>query len=219
MASSQRDRDSAPRHGIPDNEHGHSHHQHQDLDHDSAWTDRTPSYSDIHETANGAAVHVSCPPPPALPPAVLHRGLPPPPPPAAAGQSRPAQTLTQTKPPHLLPLPAPVLTPSGLCARLELETDTVEIYDRSNDSFQYSLKGTIELEWMGQTELILKDARIDFMGYAVGEPFLCLDQTSFWPSLRDGTILHPPSMCPCALSLTDTFASCILSWTLHMLIG
>lgn len=163
MASLQRDRNNASRHDSPDNEH----HQHQDLDSDNAWADRTPSYTDIHETANGAAVHVSSPPPPAMPVAALqvHQGLPPPPP--ATGQSQPAQTLTQSKQPHLLPLPAPVSTPSGLCARLELETDTVEIYDRSNDSFQYSLKGTIELEWTSQTELILKDARIDFMGYAV----------------------------------------------------
>ncbi|GJJ72124.1 hypothetical protein EMPS_04481 [Entomortierella parvispora] len=156
MASSQRDHTDAPRHGLSDNEHDHSHHQEQDLANE--WTDRTPSYSDIHQPSNGTAAIV----PVAMPVAALHRGLLP----SAAGQGRPAQTLTQTRQPRLLPLPTPVSTPSGLSARLELETDTVEIYDRSNDGFQYSLKGTIELEWSGQTELILKDARMDFMGYA-----------------------------------------------------
>ncbi|KAF9159472.1 hypothetical protein DFQ26_006492 [Actinomortierella ambigua] len=57
-------------------------------------------------------------------------------------------------------------TPSGLRARLELESDTVEIYDRSNDSFQYSLKGDIELDWKTNAEILLKEARIDFVGYA-----------------------------------------------------
>ncbi|KAF8939153.1 hypothetical protein BGZ58_010503 [Dissophora ornata] len=57
-------------------------------------------------------------------------------------------------------------TPSGLTATLELESDTVEIYDRSNEAFQYSLKGSVELDWSKDSELLLKDARIDFMGYA-----------------------------------------------------
>ncbi|KAG0034947.1 hypothetical protein BGZ82_005460 [Podila clonocystis] len=57
-------------------------------------------------------------------------------------------------------------TTSGLQATLELDSDTIDIYDRSNDSFQYSLKGTVELNWTGDKELLLKEARIDFLGYA-----------------------------------------------------
>ncbi|KAG0310496.1 hypothetical protein BGZ99_000339, partial [Dissophora globulifera] len=57
-------------------------------------------------------------------------------------------------------------TPSGLTATLLLDNDTVEIYDRSTDAFQYSLKGSINLDWTNDSELLLRDARIDFMGYA-----------------------------------------------------
>ncbi|KAF9537053.1 hypothetical protein BGW38_010091, partial [Lunasporangiospora selenospora] len=32
-------------------------------------------------------------------------------------------------------VPATFITPSGLCASLELESDTIEIYDRSNEGF------------------------------------------------------------------------------------
>ncbi|KAG0202101.1 hypothetical protein BGX28_005283 [Mortierella sp. GBA30] len=67
---------------------------------------------------------------------------------------------------QLLNMPASYTTPSGLSATLELESDTVEIYDRSSDGFQYSLKGSVELDWTGEKEVVLKDARIDFMGYA-----------------------------------------------------
>ncbi|KAG0087000.1 hypothetical protein BGZ93_000849 [Podila epicladia] len=67
----------------------------------------------------------------------------------------------------LPPLPSPSSpTASGLQAALELDSDTIDIYDRSNDSFQYSLKGTVELNWTGDKELLLKEARIDFLGYA-----------------------------------------------------
>jgi hypothetical protein len=59
------------------------------------------------------------------------------------------------------------MTSSGLEAVLELESDTVEIYDRSGDGFQYSLKGSVELSWISDLELLLREARIDFMGYAV----------------------------------------------------
>ncbi|KAF9434359.1 hypothetical protein BGZ76_008152 [Entomortierella beljakovae] len=55
---------------------------------------------------------------------------------------------------------------AGLLTTLELESDTIEIYDRSNDGFQYSLKGSLEFDWSGNSELLLKDARIDFVGYA-----------------------------------------------------
>ncbi|KAF9141464.1 hypothetical protein BGX30_004761 [Mortierella sp. GBA39] len=65
-----------------------------------------------------------------------------------------------------LQAPTVYISPSGLHASLELESDTVEIYDRSNDGFQYSLKGSVDLEWIGDMELLLKDAQVDFMGYA-----------------------------------------------------
>ncbi|KAF9306669.1 hypothetical protein BGZ74_004367 [Mortierella antarctica] len=69
--------------------------------------------------------------------------------------------------PPLPPSPSPSSpTASGLQATLELDSDTIDIYDRSNDSFQYSLKGTVELNWTGDKELLLKEARIDFLGYA-----------------------------------------------------
>ncbi|KAI9241771.1 MAG: hypothetical protein BYD32DRAFT_405067 [Podila humilis] len=69
--------------------------------------------------------------------------------------------------PSLPSLPSPSSpTSSGLQATLELDSDTIDIYDRSNDSFQYSLKGTVELHWTGDKELLLKEARIDFLGYA-----------------------------------------------------
>ncbi|KAF9336015.1 hypothetical protein BG006_009990 [Podila minutissima] len=70
-------------------------------------------------------------------------------------------------PPSPSPSPSPSSpTASGLQATLELDSDTIDIYDRSNDSFQYSLKGTVELNWTGDKELLLKEARIDFLGYA-----------------------------------------------------
>ncbi|OAQ33099.1 hypothetical protein K457DRAFT_252123 [Linnemannia elongata AG-77] len=65
-----------------------------------------------------------------------------------------------------LQAPTVYISPSGLHATLELESDTVEIYDRSNDGFQYSLKGSVDLGWIGDMELLLKDAQVDFMGYA-----------------------------------------------------
>ncbi|KAF9933443.1 hypothetical protein FBU30_005477 [Linnemannia zychae] len=68
--------------------------------------------------------------------------------------------------PYLDSAPTIYISPSGLHATLELESDTVEIYDRSNDGFQYSLKGSIDLQWTGNMELLLKDTQIDFMGYA-----------------------------------------------------
>ncbi|KAI1315557.1 hypothetical protein EDD11_000630 [Mortierella claussenii] len=58
------------------------------------------------------------------------------------------------------------ITSWGLSAALELESDTVEIYDRSSDDLHYSLKGSIHLNWINDLEVLLKDARIDFMGYA-----------------------------------------------------
>ncbi|KAG0339886.1 hypothetical protein BG000_001160 [Podila horticola] len=76
------------------------------------------------------------------------------------------QRLREPLPP-LPPLPSPSSpTASELQATLELDSDTIDIYDRSNDSFQYSLKGTVELNWTGDKELLLKEARIDFLGYA-----------------------------------------------------
>ncbi|KAG0347399.1 hypothetical protein BG004_007830 [Podila humilis] len=83
-----------------------------------------------------------------------------------------------TPPPSAITSPVIAVTPqramqepppplaSGLLATLELDSDTIDIYDRSNDSFQYSLKGTVELHWTGDKELLLKEARIDFLGYA-----------------------------------------------------
>lgn len=76
-----------------------------------------------------------------------------------------SQPSSQTLIPFLQ-APTVYISPSGLHATLELESDTVEIYDRSNDGFQYSLKGSVDLAWIGDMELLLKDAQVDFMGYA-----------------------------------------------------
>lgn len=89
----------------------------------------------------------------------------------------PLQRLQEQLPPlpSLPSLPSPSSpTSSGLQATLELDSDTIDIYDRSNDSFQYSLKGTVELNWTGDKELLLKEARIDFLGYAVCPKHVCL---------------------------------------------
>ncbi|KAF9155096.1 hypothetical protein BG015_011064 [Linnemannia schmuckeri] len=76
-----------------------------------------------------------------------------------------SQTSSRAQSPFLH-APTVYISPSGLHATLDLESDTVEIYDRSNDGFQYSLKGSVDLEWIGNMELLLKDAQVDFMGYA-----------------------------------------------------
>ncbi|KAF8941706.1 hypothetical protein BGZ47_007267 [Haplosporangium gracile] len=76
-----------------------------------------------------------------------------------------SQSSSQAQSPFLH-APTVCTSPSGLHATLELESDTVEIYDRPNDGFQYSLKGSVDLEWIGNMELLLKDAQVDFMGYA-----------------------------------------------------
>jgi len=89
------------------------------------------------------------------------------------------QRLQEPLPPPLPSLPSPSSpTTSGLQATLELDSDTIDIYDRSNDSFQYSLKGTVELNWTGDKELLLKEARIDFLGYAVCPKHVCLFSSS-----------------------------------------
>ncbi|KAF9575454.1 hypothetical protein EC968_003059 [Mortierella alpina] len=138
----------------------------------NAATDRTPSYSELH--------HVSTPPQSSQPSPHLSIDADAEPP-YTAHTTLSSQDIVvvapqpdQAPPPmelerhqqQLLNLPASHTTLSGLTAALELESDTVEIYDRSSDGFQYSLKGSVELDWTTDKELVLKDARIDFMGYA-----------------------------------------------------
>ncbi|KAI7817137.1 hypothetical protein BC939DRAFT_466785 [Gamsiella multidivaricata] len=130
-------------------------HQRQDAA-EPAFVESTPSYSDIqhHLHDNGAAaghdqLHSD------HPPSRDHE------PPYSAFRFMSTQdvvAVSQQLYSHTTSL--------GLTATLELESDTVEIYDSSNDGFQYSLKGTVELDWIADSELLLKDARIDFMGYA-----------------------------------------------------
>ncbi|KAG0018531.1 hypothetical protein BGZ80_007058 [Entomortierella chlamydospora] len=121
-----------------------------------AFCERTPSYSDIHNHVNDSMTDTGL------------FGLRP--------QSRdleppysPFQRGTQDIDPRhqqSLNILSTYCSATGLKAMLELESDTIEIYDRSNDSFQYTLKGTVDLDWIGDSELLLRDARVDFMGYA-----------------------------------------------------
>ncbi|KAF9915238.1 hypothetical protein BX616_006601 [Lobosporangium transversale] len=138
--------------------------------------ERTPSYSDIHHITNTTfdpghgrpQIHDLEPPYSAVAQTTEdvitissqqpHFGYQPP-------QCRLFQNPHQL-PPVNLSVPDSYTTAWGLIAALELESDTIEIYDRSNDSFQYSLKGSISLDWVSESEILLKDARIDFMGYA-----------------------------------------------------
>ncbi|KAG0380107.1 hypothetical protein BGX24_010137 [Mortierella sp. AD032] len=146
--------------------------------------ERSPSYTDIHHMVNGdLPPHGPEEPPPTIqePPYSVYRAMsaqnvvvisP-----RSTGSPQRQQNLpqgerqerslpssqAQTPFPHT---PTIYISPSGLHATLELESDTVEIYDRSNDGFQYSLKGSVDLEWVGDMELLLKDAQVDFMGYA-----------------------------------------------------
>ena len=131
---------------------------------DAAELEQTPSYSDIHQHPNG-------PPSDVYPADPHHRGDIEPPYTVFRALA-PQDVFTvpqQSRPPpkHQHIQQSSHTTQSGLTATLELESDTVEIYDRSNDAFQYSLKGSVELHWSGDAELLLKDARVDFMGYAV----------------------------------------------------
>ncbi|KAF9131367.1 hypothetical protein BGW39_001875 [Mortierella sp. 14UC] len=150
--------------------------------------DRSPSYSDIHTIASGGPHSGEEPPPPTIqePPYSVYRALstqnvvvisP-----RSSGspqqqqenlpqghqqQQQQGRSLPSSQAQSPIPhTPAIYISPSGLHATLELEADTVEIYDRSNDGFQYSLKGSVDLEWIGDMELLLKDAQVDFMGYA-----------------------------------------------------
>ncbi|CAO3574278.1 unnamed protein product [Mortierella alpina] len=137
-----------------------------------AATDSTPSYSDLRPVSAALQSSQESPQVPVdtdiEPPYIAHRTF--------SSQDivvvspqpdqAPPPMLVQRHEQQLLNLPASHTTPSGLSAALELESDTVEIYDRSSDGFQYSLKGTVELDWSTDKELVLKDARIDFMGYA-----------------------------------------------------
>ncbi|KAF9203816.1 hypothetical protein BGZ49_006017 [Haplosporangium sp. Z 27] len=122
-----------------------------------AFCERTPSYSDIHNHINDSSAGTEF--------LELHPQNHDLEPPYSAFQDSRTQDIgPQNRQP--LSILSTYTTSAGLKATLELESDTVEIYDRSNDSFQYSLKGSIELDWTGDSELLLKDARIDFMGYA-----------------------------------------------------
>ncbi|KAF9104397.1 hypothetical protein BGX29_001924 [Mortierella sp. GBA35] len=131
--------------------------------------ERSPSYTDIHNMVSGGD-------PPSIqePPYSVYRAMstqdvvvisPRTGSPLPLQQQPPLATPSQTHAPFL-DAPTVYISPSGLHATLELESDTVEIYDRSNDGFQYSLKGSVDLEWIGNMELLLKDAQVDFMGYA-----------------------------------------------------
>ncbi|KAF8981310.1 hypothetical protein BGZ46_002985 [Entomortierella lignicola] len=122
-----------------------------------AFCERTPSYSDIHNHINDSSAGTEF--------LELHPQNHDLEPPYSAFQDSSTQDIgPQNRQP--LSILSTYTTTAGLKATLELESDAVEIYDRSNDSFQYSLKGSIELDWTGDSELLLKDARIDFMGYA-----------------------------------------------------
>ncbi|KAG9324870.1 hypothetical protein KVV02_003277 [Mortierella alpina] len=138
----------------------------------NAATDRTPSYSELHLISAALQSSQESPQAPidtdTEPPYTARRTIssqdivvvsPRP------DQAPPPMELERQQQ-QLLSAPASHTTPSGLTAALELESDTVEIYDRSSDGFQYSLKGSVELDWTTDMELVLKDARIDFMGYA-----------------------------------------------------
>ncbi|KAG0267227.1 hypothetical protein BGZ95_002890, partial [Linnemannia exigua] len=146
--------------------------------------ERSPSYTDIHHMANGGPPPLGAEetPPPTIqePPYSVYRAMStqnvviisPRSTGSPQQQNIPQGQLqerslpssqAQTPCPHT---PTIYISPSGLHATLELESDTVEIYDRSNDGFQYSLKGSVDLEWVGDMELLLKDAQVDFMGYA-----------------------------------------------------
>ncbi|KAG0234846.1 hypothetical protein BGW42_006123 [Actinomortierella wolfii] len=94
-------------------------------------------------------------------------------------------------------------TPSGLRARLELESDTVEIYDRSNDSFQYSLKGEIELDWKTNAEILLREARIDFMGFADSAVIRQEAAASNTGSINEASVYHTTDTIPTPLMLAQ----------------
>ncbi|KAG0261535.1 hypothetical protein BG011_000941 [Mortierella polycephala] len=96
-------------------------------------------------------------------------------------------------------------TPSGLKAALELESDTVEIYDRSNDGFQYSLKGSVEIDWIGDKEVVLKDARIDFVGYA-DTAVLRYEAGDPTPTATETPVHHIHDFIPTPLVLSSTIA-------------
>ncbi|KAF9289948.1 hypothetical protein BGZ68_008306 [Mortierella alpina] len=138
----------------------------------NATAERTPSYSDLHhvsvalqssQESSQAATDMDTEPPYTAQRTFSSQDM-------VVVSPQPDQALPpmelERQPQQLLNIPASHTTPSGLTAALELESDTVEIYDRSSDGFQYSLKGSVELDWTTDTELVLKDARIDFMGYA-----------------------------------------------------
>lgn len=156
---------------------------------DGELDERTPSYSDIHHMTNGGGGVTGDvdeePPTIQEPPFPVYRAMstqnvaiisP-----RSSGspqqqqqhvqqqrhqRQQNSQPSSQAQTPFLH-APTVYISPEGLHAALELESDTVEIYDRSSDGFQYSLKGSVDLEWIGNTELLLKDAQVDFMGYAV----------------------------------------------------
>ncbi|KAG0315561.1 hypothetical protein BGZ97_008097, partial [Linnemannia gamsii] len=149
---------------------------------DAELDERSPSYSDIHHMTNGGGGGVTGDvdeEPPAIqePPYSVYRAMstqnvvvisP-----RSSGspqqqhvpqglqrhqRQQDSQPSSQAQTPFLH-APTVYISPSGLHATLELESDTVEIYDRSNDGFQYSLKGSVDLEWIGNMELLLRDAQ------------------------------------------------------------
>ncbi|KAF9356457.1 hypothetical protein BGX26_005231 [Mortierella sp. AD094] len=122
-----------------------------------AFCERTPSYSDIHNYVNDSMTDTGLF---GLRP--RSRDLEPP---YSAFRNVNTQDI-DPRHQQSLNIPSTYTSAAGLKATLELESDTVEIYDRSNDSFQYTLKGSVDLDWIGDSELLLKDARVDFMGYA-----------------------------------------------------
>ncbi|KAF9412822.1 hypothetical protein BGZ94_000917 [Podila epigama] len=114
----------------------------------SEGSDDTPSYAAV---VHASTFDLAMGPPPSDIPQSSHIPEHPPDLPQAPGPDASATAVAPT---------------SGLRASLVLDSDTIDIYDRSNDSFQYSLKGVVELSWTGDKELILKEATIDFLGFA-----------------------------------------------------
>ncbi|KAF9184516.1 hypothetical protein BGZ50_003616 [Haplosporangium sp. Z 11] len=124
-----------------------------------------------------------------------------PPPPLSQHQDQQRQKRQQQQ--QLLNVSTSHTTPSGLNATLELESDTVEIYDRSNDGFQYSLKGSVEIDWIGDKEVVLKDARIDFVGYA-DTAVLRYEAGESTPTATETPVYHIHDFIPTPLVLSST---------------
>ncbi|KAF9910596.1 hypothetical protein EC991_006155 [Linnemannia zychae] len=182
----------------------------------------SPSYSDIHTIAHGESHSGEEPPPPTIQelPYTVYRamstqnvviisprssGSPQQQQEDALPQGHQQQerslpsSQAQTPFPHT---PTIYISPSGLHATLELESDTVEIYDRSHDGFQYSLKGSVDLEWIGGVELLLKDAQVDFMGYA--DTAILRYESGAGPAATETPVHHTHDFIPTPLVLAQS---------------